>query len=68
MLYALRQKVGEATFQRIERAWVAEHRDSTAGTADFIRLASRVPAATWGPSCTPGCGSAAWDQPRHSRG
>ncbi|MEU4895769.1 M1 family metallopeptidase [Streptomyces sp. NPDC044780] len=41
-LYALRQKVGEDTFRRIERAWVAENRDSTAGTADFIRLAGRV--------------------------
>jgi len=42
VLYALRQEVGEATVQRIERAWVKEHRDSTAGTADFVRLASRV--------------------------
>ncbi|MFE9064585.1 M1 family metallopeptidase [Streptomyces violaceusniger] len=49
VLYALRQKVGEATFQRIERAWVAEHRDSTAGTADFIRLASRVAGRDLGP-------------------
>ncbi|GAA3675008.1 hypothetical protein [Streptomyces iranensis] len=48
-LYALRQKVGAATFQRIERAWVAEHRDSTAGTADFIRLASRVAGRDLGP-------------------
>ncbi|MGW7693903.1 M1 family metallopeptidase [Streptomyces asiaticus] len=48
-LYALRQKVGEATFQRIERAWVAEHRDGTAGTADFIRLASRVAGRDLGP-------------------
>lgn len=41
-LYALRQKVGAATFQRIERAWVSEHRNNTAGTGDYIRLASRV--------------------------
>ncbi|AGP59816.1 hypothetical protein M271_42200 [Streptomyces rapamycinicus NRRL 5491] len=39
----------EATFRRIERAWVAEHRDGTAGTADFIRLASRVAGRDLGP-------------------
>lgn len=48
-LYALRQEVGEAAFQRIERAWVSEHRDGVAGTADFIRLASRVAGRDLGP-------------------
>ncbi|MFF5307949.1 gluzincin family metallopeptidase [Streptomyces massasporeus] len=48
-LYALRQKVGEADFQRIERAWVREHHDGVAGTADFIRLAGRVTGRDLGP-------------------
>ncbi|MGW1286263.1 M1 family metallopeptidase [Streptomyces sp. NPDC002586] len=42
VLYALRQEIGRPAFERLERAWVQEHRDSTAGTADFIRLASTV--------------------------
>jgi aminopeptidase N len=41
-LYALRQRVGNATFQRIERAWVARYRDRSARTDDFIALASQV--------------------------
>jgi aminopeptidase N len=41
-LYALRQQVGDATFRAIERAWVTEFRGRSAGTADFIALASRV--------------------------
>jgi aminopeptidase N len=41
-LYALRQEVGAATFQRIERAWVARHRDGVADTDDYIALASRI--------------------------
>jgi hypothetical protein len=42
VLYALRQQVGDAAFQRIERAWVSRYRDGVASTRDFIRLASRV--------------------------
>jgi aminopeptidase N len=42
VLYALRQQVGDATFQRIERAWVSRYRDGVASTADFIALASKV--------------------------
>ena len=42
VLYALRQVVGDATFQRIERAWVRRYRDQSASTADFIALASRI--------------------------
>ncbi|GHF73677.1 zinc metalloprotease [Streptomyces thermodiastaticus] len=42
VLYALRQKIGRPAFERLERAWVREHRDATAGTADFVRLASTV--------------------------
>jgi aminopeptidase N len=42
VLYALRQVVGAATFQRIERTWVQRYRDKSASTADFIALASQV--------------------------
>jgi aminopeptidase N len=42
VLYALRQKVGDATFQKIERAWVDTYRGRSASTQDFINLASRV--------------------------
>jgi aminopeptidase N len=41
-LYALRQVVGDATFQRIERGWTQRYRDQSAGTADFIALASQI--------------------------
>ena len=42
VLYALRQVVGAETFQEIERAWVARHRNGVAGTADFIDLAAQL--------------------------
>ncbi|MEU9776872.1 M1 family metallopeptidase [Streptomyces sp. NPDC047968] len=42
VLYALRQTVGAAAFERLERAWLSVHRDATADSADFARLASRV--------------------------
>ncbi|WP_405655254.1 M1 family metallopeptidase [Streptomyces sp. RK9] len=42
VLYALREKVGDATFQKIERAWVSEYRGRTASTQDYIDLASKV--------------------------
>ncbi|WP_425828672.1 M1 family metallopeptidase [Streptomyces fractus] len=42
VLYALRQEIGADTFQRLERTWLATHRDSTATTADFVKLASRL--------------------------
>ncbi|WP_328896738.1 M1 family metallopeptidase [Streptomyces sp. NBC_00236] len=42
VLYALRQEIGEGTFDRLERLWVRKHRDSNADTADFTGLASRV--------------------------
>lgn len=41
ILYALRQEIGEEAFDRVERRWVADHRDATAGTEDFVRLASQ---------------------------
>ncbi|CAO0825171.1 Aminopeptidase N OS=Streptomyces microflavus OX=1919 GN=Smic_62700 PE=3 SV=1 [Streptomyces microflavus] len=42
MLYALRQEIGAAAFDRLQRAWVRIHRDGTATTADFVRLASGI--------------------------
>ncbi|MFF2524936.1 M1 family metallopeptidase [Streptomyces liangshanensis] len=42
VLYALRQEIGASAFQRLERLWVRQHRDSTATTADFTALASDV--------------------------
>lgn len=41
VLYALRQEIGHEAFERLERQWVRAHRDGTATTADFVRLASR---------------------------
>jgi aminopeptidase N len=42
VLFALRQKVGAATFQQIERAWVSRYEGRSASTGDFVALASRV--------------------------
>ena len=42
VLYALRQKVGNAAFDRIERAYVDRFRDRSVGTDDFIELAAQV--------------------------
>jgi aminopeptidase N len=42
VLYALRQKIGTAAFDRLERTWVARYRDKVASTNDFIALAAQV--------------------------
>jgi aminopeptidase N len=42
VLYALRQEIGRQSFEQVERAWVHRHRDGTATTADFVRLASEI--------------------------
>jgi aminopeptidase N len=42
VLYALRQEIGEPAFDQLERSWVRTHRDSTATTKDFVRLASQI--------------------------
>lgn len=42
VLYALREEIGDRAFRRVEHDWVLEHRDGSATTADFVRLASRV--------------------------
>ncbi|MCO5992744.1 M1 family metallopeptidase [Actinoallomurus rhizosphaericola] len=41
-LHALRQKVGDAKFFAILRAWTSEHRHGNATTPQFIALAERV--------------------------
>jgi aminopeptidase N len=38
---ALREKVGEAAFGRILKAWTAEHRFGNVTTPDFVALAER---------------------------
>ncbi|MFF8789482.1 M1 family metallopeptidase [Streptomyces sp. NPDC015125] len=42
VLYALRQRIGTAAFDRLERTWVERHRDGVADTADFVQLSSQV--------------------------
>ncbi|MFL4907460.1 M1 family metallopeptidase [Streptomyces sp. MMS24-I2-30] len=42
VLYALRQEIGRPAFERLERVWVRTHRDNTATTADYERLASAI--------------------------
>ncbi|MFI2436393.1 M1 family metallopeptidase [Streptomyces sp. NPDC018693] len=42
VLYALRETIGRRSFEQLQRAWVQEHRDGTATTADFIELAGRI--------------------------
>jgi aminopeptidase N len=49
VLYALQQKVGNARFQKIERAWVSRRAGTSASTADFIALASTVSRRHLGP-------------------
>jgi aminopeptidase N len=41
-LYALRQKIGKAKFERLERAWVSKYKGKSPSTYDFIALASKV--------------------------
>ncbi|MDX2564335.1 M1 family metallopeptidase [Streptomyces sp. TX20-6-3] len=42
VLYALRQEIGTRAFERLERRWVADHRDGTATTSDFVALAGEI--------------------------
>ena len=49
VLFALREEIGDATFQRLQRAWVRKYRDGVATTADFVALASRVAGRDLGP-------------------
>jgi aminopeptidase N len=41
-LQALRERIGDAAFFTLLRAWVDEHRGGTASTEDFIALAERI--------------------------
>ena len=41
-LYALRQKIGKAAFEQVERTWVERYRYSVASTDDFIALATEI--------------------------
>ncbi|GII85392.1 zinc metalloprotease [Sphaerisporangium siamense] len=42
MLFGLRELVGEATFQRIEKSFFSEFKGRSAGTEDYIKVANRV--------------------------
>ncbi|HEY6887216.1 MAG TPA: M1 family aminopeptidase, partial [Solirubrobacter sp.] len=42
VLYALRQKIGDAAFQRIERAYVERFKDQSVSTDQYIALAAQV--------------------------
>ncbi|MFG3293161.1 M1 family metallopeptidase [Streptomyces sp. NPDC048179] len=53
VLYALREKVGDETFDRIERTWVTRYRGRAAGTRDFVALASEVAGEDLTPFLTP---------------
>jgi aminopeptidase N len=42
VLYALREKIGNRAFERLERAWVRRYANESVGTDEFIALASQV--------------------------
>ena len=42
VLYALRQTIGTAAFDRLERSWVSTYRGRSASTQDFVALAAQV--------------------------
>jgi aminopeptidase N len=42
VLYALRQKIGAAAFQRIEKAYAQRFAGQSVGTEDYIALAAQV--------------------------
>ncbi len=42
VLYALRQVIGDETFQRLERRWAQDFAGESADTEDFIAFASKV--------------------------
>jgi aminopeptidase N len=41
-LYALRQKIGNEDFARLQREWVTQHSDGNVSTGDFVRLVNAV--------------------------
>lgn len=42
LLFALREKIGGAAFDRLQRQWVAQYRDGNASTNDYVALAGEV--------------------------
>ncbi|GIJ46225.1 zinc metalloprotease [Virgisporangium aliadipatigenens] len=52
VLYALQEKIGAATFERLERSWLSAFRGKSASSQDFIALASRVAGEDLGPFLT----------------
>ncbi|WP_181764565.1 M1 family metallopeptidase [Streptomyces albidus (ex Kaewkla and Franco 2022)] len=42
VLYALREKIGAAAFDRLQREWVSRFRDDNASTDDYIALVNRI--------------------------
>ncbi|MEV5161005.1 M1 family metallopeptidase [Streptomyces sp. NPDC053728] len=42
ILFALREEIGEAAFDRLERSWVRAYRDDSATTRQFTTLASSI--------------------------
>ncbi len=42
VLYALREKIGEEAFDRVEHTFLARYRDRTASTEDYIRVATQA--------------------------
>ncbi len=64
-LFALRERIGTAAFNRLERAWVQKYAGSTAGTPDFIALASRVSGHDQTRSSPTGCSAR---RPRRCQG
>ncbi|MDJ1130900.1 M1 family metallopeptidase [Streptomyces iconiensis] len=42
VLYALRERIGAEAFARLQREWIARHRDGNASASDFMALAGEV--------------------------
>ena len=49
VLYALRQEIGTAKFEQLERDYVTRYAGQTRGTADYIALASKIAGRDLGP-------------------
>jgi aminopeptidase N len=71
VLYALRQKIGDAAFRTLERTWVRRYSGTSASTAEFIALANEVSgqdlteflrAWLYGTTTPPMPGHADWEQ------
>lgn len=49
VLYALRQEIGTAKFEKLEREYVTKYAGQSRGTADYIALASKIAGRDLGP-------------------